>query len=280
MEKQTQSETQQNTQPDKSPNYVRSLATKIFSEPIARLRDLIAVKLLVRSGITPNMLTVAGTLFSIIGAGFLAIGAEQTWDQEKIPYPFYAALFFFLSSAMDMLDGALARLGNLKTNFGGILDSCLDRVSDMAIFGGLALAYARLGNQTFVFLCILATVNAVMISYIKARAECELPASTVGFWQRGERMAGILIASFAANINTLVWMMALLPAFSAAYRLYFCYKQTQDREFKIPAPKSPLQFWRYRRGAWPFVVPTATYILILMFVKLPAPDFLAKLFNP
>jgi CDP-diacylglycerol--glycerol-3-phosphate 3-phosphatidyltransferase len=279
MDNQPKPKTQPNTQPNK-PKYVRSLATMIFSEPIAWLRDLIAVRLLTKSGLTPNMLTLAGTLFSITGAWFLAIGAEQTWGQDKIPCPFYAALFFFLASAMDMLDGALARLGNLKTNFGGMLDSCLDRVSDMAIFGGIALAYVRLENQTFVLFCILAIINAIMISYIKARAECELPSGNAGFWQRGERMAGILIASFAANINTLVWMMAFLPAISAGYRFYFCYRQTLDRDYKIPAPTSPLQFWRYPRGAWPFVVPTGTYILILIFVKLPAPDFLAKIFNP
>ncbi len=263
----------------KSPKYVRSLATRVFAEPLAWARDQIASKWLAKSGITPNMLTVAGTIFTMIGGWFLAAGGEMNWGTGRIPYPFYAGIFFILACAMDMLDGALARLGNLHTQFGGILDSTLDRISDMAIFGGMALAYARIGNITFVTLSLVALSNAVMISYIKARAECELPSGTIGFWQRGERMVGILVASFAAHINTLAIMMAILPALSAGYRLYFCYKQAQDHNFKFPPPTNPLFFWRYPRGAWPFVVPAATYILTLAIVKLPSPDFLAWMFT-
>jgi phosphatidylglycerophosphate synthase len=226
------------------------------------------------------MLTVMGMVFTLIGSWFLATGAEETWAGPKIPNSFFAAVFFILACAMDMLDGALARVGNLHTVFGGILDSTLDRISDMAIFGSLAIAYARLGNITFVFLSLLALSHAVMISYIKARAECILPSGTIGFWQRGERMVGILTATFAGHANTLVWMMAIMPAMSMIYRLWFSYKQTLDPQFVPPKPTSVWQFWRYPRGAWPFVIPAGTYILFLAVVKLPAPDFLAKVFNP
>ncbi|MFA5865832.1 MAG: CDP-alcohol phosphatidyltransferase family protein [Phycisphaerae bacterium] len=259
--------------------YVRSPAAKIFAEPIAILRDIIA-RQLAKTGITPNVLTVLGTIFAIIGAYFLAIGGEQSWADGKIPCPFYAGIFFFLACAMDMLDGALARIGNLHTQFGGILDSILDRISDMAIFGGIALCYARIHNLTFTALALVALSNAVIISYIKARTECELPSGTIGFWQRGERMAAILIASFAAHINTLTWMMALLPALSAIYRLHFSYMQTKNPDYKPAPPTGTLTFWRYPRGAWPCVIPTAAYILTLVLIKLPAPDFLSHLFNP
>lgn len=258
-------------------NYVRSLATIIFAEPLAWARDRIARHVLIRIGVTPNVLTVLGTVFTCIGAWFLAVGGEQNWGTGRIPFPFYAACFFILASAMDMLDGALARIGNLRTTFGGILDSCLDRVSDMAIFGAIALMYARVGNLTFAALSLVALSNAVMISYIKARTECELPSGTIGFWQRGERMVGILSACFGAHINTLIWMMATLPALSAFWRLHYSYRQSLDRDYKPAPPTSPLVFWRYPRGAWPFVIPAGTYILILAFVKLPAPDFLAFL---
>ncbi len=261
-------------------NYVRTLAAIVFGESLAWARDLIASKILVRIGATPNMLTVLGTVFTLIGGYFLAIGGEMNWGGTKIPYPFYSGVFFFLACAMDMLDGALARVGNLHTQFGGILDSTLDRVSDMAIFGGIALCYARNGNLTYSALALIALSNAVMISYIKARAECELPSGTIGFWQRGERMVGILVSSFAAHINTLTLMMAILPALSAGYRLHFSYKQCMDPNYKPPAPTHPLLFWRYPRGAWPFVAAAATYILTLALVKLPAPDFLAKILNP
>jgi len=272
--------TNQQLQPcTKKQTYVRSLATRILSEPIAKLRDIIARRILFPAGITPNMLTVTGMIFTLIGAWFLASGAEQTWGCGKIPNSFYAAIFFILACAMDMLDGALARVGNLHTVFGGILDSSLDRISDMAIFGGLAIAYARINNITFVFLSLVALSNAVMISYIKARTECILPSGTIGFWQRGERMVGILTATFAAHANTLVWMMAIMPAMSMIYRLWFSYRQTLDVNFVPPKPTAVWQFWRYPRGAWPFVIPAGTYILFLAVVNLPAPDFLAKFFK-
>jgi CDP-diacylglycerol--glycerol-3-phosphate 3-phosphatidyltransferase len=254
--------------------YVRTLPAIVFGESLAWARDLIALRILFRIGITPNMLTVMGTVFTLLGGYFLAVGGEQNWGTGKTPYPFYAGVCFFFACAMDMLDGSLARVGNLHTQFGGLLDSTLDRISDMAIFGGIALCYARTGNITYTALALVALSNAVMISYIKARTECELPSGTIGFWQRGERMVGVLVSSFAAHINTLTLMMAILPAMSAAYRLHFSYKQCQDPTYKPPAPTSPLHFWRYPRGAWPFVATAATYILILAFVKLSAPDFL------
>jgi phosphatidylglycerophosphate synthase len=264
----------------KKRNYIRTLPAIIFGESLAWARDLISAKILVRIGATPNMLTVLGTIFTMCGGYCLAVGGEQHWGTGKYPYPFYAFVFFFFACAMDMLDGSLARVGNLHTQFGGILDSTLDRISDMSIFGGIALCYARQGNLTYTALALVALSNAVMISYIKARTECELPSGTIGFWQRGERMVGVLVASCAGHINTLTLMMAILPALSAGYRLHFSYKQCQDPNYKPPAARARWQFWRSPRGAWPFVATAATYILILAIVKLPAPDFLRRLLKP
>jgi phosphatidylglycerophosphate synthase len=264
----------ENEKTPKKRTYIRSLPAIIFGESLAWARDRIASRYLVRIGATPNMLTVLGTIFTLIGGYFLAIGGEQHWWTGKIPDSFYSGVFFILACAMDMLDGALAREGNLHTQFGGLLDSTLDRISDMAIFGGIALCYARTHNLTYTALALVAMSNAVIISYIKARTECELPSGTIGFWQRGERMVGVLVSSFAAHINTLTLMMAILPAMSAAYRLHFSYKQCQDPNYKPPVATHPLQFWRSPRGAWPFVATAGTYILILALVKLPAPDFL------
>ncbi len=256
-----------------------NLAVRVFAEPIVWARDKIA-DVLVRLDANPNVLTVLGTIFTLVAGFILARGAEEKWGLGKIPSSFWAGLWLIAASAMDMLDGAVARVGNKKTTFGGILDSSLDRVSDIAIFSGIAIAFARIGNLTFVFLSLAALCNAVMISYIKARAECEVGVGklSVGYWQRGERMVGILVACFFGHISTLVWMMAILPMLTAGRRLWFCYLITHNK----PLPKegvSPVLFWRFGRNSWPFAIVSAVYILILALVDLPAPDFLGDLFK-
>ena len=157
------------------------------------------------------------------------------------------------------------------------MDSSLDRISDIAIFGGISLAYARVGNLTFSLLALIALCNAVMISYIKARAECEqeIPkgAISTGFWQRGERMVGVLVACFSGHISTLVIMLATLPMLTALRRGYYSWLMSNGK----PLPKeggNPLLFWRHKRGTWPFVIIAAIYILILAFVDIPTFDIL------
>ena len=253
-----------------------NIAVRIFVIPIVKLRDYITLGL-IKTGITPNTLTITGAAFTIIGAYFLYTGAEKHWSSQAIPDSFYAAIFFLLASAMDMLDGNLARIGNCKSTFGGILDSSLDRISDIAIFSGIIIAYARIGNITFVLLSLIALCNAVMISYIKARAECEpeIPkgALSVGYWQRGERMVGIMIACFSAHISTLVLMLATLPALTALRRGYYSWLITNGKPLP-PEGGNPFLFWRHKRGSWPFVIISAIYILILALVNIPAFDFI------
>ncbi len=253
-----------------------NIAIRIFVIPITKLRDFITLSLL-KTGISPNVLTILGAIFSLIGAYFLYTGADERWADKGIPDSFYAGIFLILACAMDMLDGNLARMGNCKSVFGGILDSSLDRISDMAIFGGIAIAYARIGNFTFVLLSLIALCNAVMISYIKARAECEpeIPKGTlsVGYWQRGERMVAILISCFAGHITTLVLMLSTLSALTALRRGYYSWLIANGK----PLPKeggNPILFWRHRRGSWPFVIISAIYILTLAFVDIPTFDFL------
>jgi hypothetical protein len=111
--------------------------SRAIGSGFASARDSLA-RLLIGIGATPNRLTVAG-FFMTIGAGYcLARGASQ-----QLPYfstgagpvgwwPLWAAGFLILASAFDMLDGAVARLGNMSSRFGAILDSVVDRFSDMA----------------------------------------------------------------------------------------------------------------------------------------------------
>lgn len=259
-------------------------AELVFAYPLVVLRDLIARKL-PKLGITPNLLTILGTVFTLCAGWTLARGAEQDWSGSSIPASFWAGWWLILACAMDMLDGAVAKLNNMKTPFGGILDSTMDRISDIAIFGGISVAYGRLGNATFHILALIALTNGVLISYIKARAEPDVPDCGVGYWQRGERMVAVLVGCFSGHISTLIVMMAILPALTVLSRLRRCYRWQQGRGLSVsPLPTSSsgrlasLAFWRYGRGTWPHVAISVVYILALAFVSIAAVDPLARFF--
>jgi phosphatidylglycerophosphate synthase len=247
-----------------------SLAVKCFAMPVAILRDIIA-RGLGKIGITPNALTIAGTVFTLIAGCFLARGSGQSWLQEGVPASFWAGCWLFLACAMDMLDGAVARSNNMHTKFGGILDSTGDRISDIAIFGGICIGYD--GNATFQLLALVGLTNAVLTSYIKARAEHDIDSCSVGFWQRGERMAGVLAACFAGHIGTLVVMMALLPAFTVVARLRHCFVHTR-RETPAGVAAVPTHFWQPRRSNRAYVFACAVCILILVLVRVEPIDLL------
>src|SRR4029453_10889619 len=87
---------------------------------------------LARIGVTPNGLTICGFLLNAVAALLLAVGAF-------LP----GALMVLFAGAFDMLDGALARATNRKTDFGAFFDSTVDRYSEAVVFLGLQVAFLR-----------------------------------------------------------------------------------------------------------------------------------------
>lgn len=216
----------------------------------ASARDCLA-RLLIRVGATPDRLTVTGFVMTI-GAGYcLARGASQ-----QLPYfstgagpvgwwPLWAAGFLILASAFDMLDGAVARLGNMSSRFGAILDSVVDRFSDIAIFLGCALHFAWHGNLTYQLLAMLALCNAVLISYVKARAENIVPDCSAGYWLRGERVAAMLIACLCGHVPAVLWQQATLPVLTVWRRLTYAQQAATALATGRPAPpRGPVSGWR------------------------------------
>jgi len=177
-------------------------------------RDALARRLL-GLGVGPNALTITGLVFTAAAAICLAQGAGaeprtlagvgQSW------WRLWAGIFLLLCGAADMLDGALARLGGKMTKFGAFLDSVVDRYSDIMLFLGIVLYYARLENLTYQVLATVGMANALIISYAKARAEDFIPSCRVGYWERGERFAALTIATFAGGIPAVLWELAIFP---------------------------------------------------------------------
>ncbi|MDP6546616.1 MAG: CDP-alcohol phosphatidyltransferase family protein [Phycisphaerae bacterium] len=241
------------------------------------LRDAIA-RGLVKMGVTPNMLTLAGAAITA-GAGVCyALGAGRDYA-----FLVWGAVLLIVASACDMLDGAVARIGGKASVFGEFLDSTLDRFSDFAIYAGIAIGYASLGpaNITFVLLAMLSFFNSIMISYAKARAENLIESCPVGYWQRGERSAAVLIATFANNIPALLVQQATLPMLTVLRRIFYTKAVTEGKEPIVDPRKGgvwlKLHLWYWPRMSLPYDFVTGVNIAWLIFAPIETVDLLGGL---
>ena len=155
----------------------KSWVARYVSTPVARL--LLALH------VPPNALTLLG-LGVVIGAAYLIARGDLL----------AGGIVMLAGSAVDMLDGAVARLGNQSSRFGALLDSLADRLGEAALLCGLLLFYYDQAHRLGVFLSFSALVASFMVSYVRARAEgLGIPAD-VGFMGRPERIivlgAGLL----------------------------------------------------------------------------------------
>jgi CDP-diacylglycerol--glycerol-3-phosphate 3-phosphatidyltransferase len=241
-------------------------------------RDFVA-RGLIRVAVTPNMLTLLGVAFTLGAGACYALGGgagRLAWGLDARPgapnaYPFLAAWLLILASACDMLDGAVARIADKATRFGAFLDSTLDRLSDFAVYAGIGLYYARQSpaNLTFVLASMLAFFNAFMISYTKARAEDIIDSCRAGYWQRGERSAAILIATFSYNVPALLAQQALLPMLTVLRRMSHTWMVLNGRETVQDIHRAPwhirIRLWRWPRMTVPYDFVTAVNIAWLIF---------------
>jgi hypothetical protein len=81
----------------------------------------------------------------------------------------------------------------------------------MMIFSACAVHCAIDGNITYMTLSLAAMAHAVLTSYVKARAENLVPACSVGFWQRPERLGLLIVAALAGRLPAGLWILATLP---------------------------------------------------------------------
>ena len=140
---------------------------------------------LARIGVTPNVITVVGTI-GVVG------GALGLYPRGAL---FWGTVLITVFVLFDMLDGAVARVTGGGTTWGAFLDSTLDRVSDGAIFAGLILWLAGKGDDLpLAVLALYCLVSGALVSYAKARAEGLGLSCDVGIAERGERILVVLVA--------------------------------------------------------------------------------------
>ena len=254
----------------------------------ATARDAVA-RVLVACGVSPNMLTLAGMAVTAAAAVCYALGAGKPFAWSLRPaadanaYLLCAGALLIGASACDMLDGAVARIGHKASRFGAFLDSTLDRYSDFAVYAGIAVHYAwqSPANVTFVLGAMLAFFNAFMISYARARAEDLIDSCSVGYWQRGERSAAILIGTFAFNAPAMVLQQAILPALTVLRRITHTRTVLAGRPPQPTPPAGPwhmkIRLWRWRRMSIPYDVITALNIAWLILAPLTPYDPIRQL---
>ncbi len=255
---------------------------------VTAARDSLA-RGLARAGVSPNALSLTGMALMVAAGVLYAFGAGSRFAWSLVPfaeancYLLLAGIMLLLSSACDMLDGAVARVGGRKTRFGAFLDSTLDRYSDFAVYAGIAVYYAwqEPANVTFVLLAMMAFMNSFMISYTRARAEDLIESCSVGYWQRGERSAAILIGTFAYNVPALLLQQAMLPALTVLRRIFHTRAVLAGRPPAIDPRQGGLwvkiRLWRWPRMTVPYDMVTGTHIAWLLLARIDAADVLRAL---
>lgn len=196
----------------------RHLLEERFTAPV--------ISVMVRTGITPNALTVTGFLVSVV-AGAVIAGE----------YLILGAGLMLFAGIFDMLDGSLARAKGQTTKFGGILDSTLDRLAEAAILMGLLILYLDKDSTWEPVLIYLTLVSSVSVSYVRARAEGVGLKCEVGIFTRAERVIVLAIGIFIthwideAMIVTLS-ILAALASVTVLQRLIHVQQEAKKEDYK------------------------------------------------
>lgn len=181
---------------------------------VGRLFDPL-VNVLLRAGVSPDAVTLTGTLGVVAAASWF-------FPRGDFLVGAFVISFFVLT---DTIDGALARKKGITGPFGGWLDSTCDRVADGAIFGAIAVYYARQGDDTLLTVSLFVLVASLVVSYEKARAEGLGLTCNVGIAERPERLIIILVATgfvgFGVPAELLegsMWLLAVLLSVTVVQR--------------------------------------------------------------
>jgi len=168
-----------------------------------------------RAGFTPNSVTGVGFLLTLVASLLYSTGLGSVWLISG------AVLVLLVGAYFDAVDGAMARRYHQISKMGGILDSVLDRVGEIALYAGLAV-----GNLVPGWLSLWALSASLMVSYVRARVDVEgVKLKGVGLAERPERLLILLISTILATLDTLalefgIVLVAVLSTVTVVERLY------------------------------------------------------------
>ena len=184
--------------------------------------------------ISPNVLTFLGLVINIIAAVLFGYANSQNYSRMFL----YAGLVIIGAGIFDMVDGRVARATNKVTTFGGFFDSVIDRYSDVALFFGLLVYYARANRFFYLVLVAVVMVSSVMVSYTRARAESLIGSCKVGFMERPERIVLVIIGALFARWGAMapvLWVLAVLSTITVIHRIIYTAQQTRILDERLAA---------------------------------------------
>jgi len=188
-----------------------------------------------KTGISPNWLTFIGLIINILAA--VLFGFAKGDDHWRMFL--YAGLVIIGAGIFDMVDGRVARATGQVTIFGAFFDSVIDRYSDVALFFGLLVYYARANRFFYVVLVAIVMVSSVMVSYTRARAESLIPQCKAGFMERPERIVLVIIGGLFEKWGAMapvLWVLAVISTITVIHRIRFTYEQTTAMQDKLKKP--------------------------------------------
>ena len=160
----------------------REMLSTFVEQPVAGV--------LAKLGVSPNMVTLAGLVGAAISAWLISEG--MLW---------VGGVVMLFAGILDLFDGALARSTGRDSPFGALLDSVVDRVSEIVVLLGLLIYYARGDSLEGTVLVYLAVGGSVMVSYLRARSEGLGIDCKVGIMTRPERVAALGIGSDCGSLG-------------------------------------------------------------------------------
>lgn len=180
---------------------------------MTRYLDMIG-RLIAAVGITPTAMTILGLTVVIggaivVGAGDLVLGG---W-------------LIAAGSLLDGLDGAVARVTNRVSARGAFLDAASDRIGEIGAFAGLA--FAMEGRARILLLIVLSTGGAILVPYMRAKAEAEGQEGRGGLMGRTERLILFCAGLVLGFVEVMLWLFVVLVWFTVLYRFVRTYRSIQ-----------------------------------------------------
>jgi CDP-diacylglycerol--glycerol-3-phosphate 3-phosphatidyltransferase len=175
------------------------------------------VNLFIRLGISPDAITVVGTVG--VSAGALVFFPQgMLWQGVLV-----ITAFIF----SDLIDGAMARKLGRASSFGAFLDSTLDRVADAALFGGMALFFAwHAEDEMYLAVTLVCLVMGSVVSYARAKGEQLGYDAKTGLAERPDRLVGLLVPAFFGDLldvpelyQVSLWLIAVLSTVTVVQRI-------------------------------------------------------------
>ncbi len=205
--------------------YARGLFAAIF-RPIALF--------LVRRGVSPDTVTIVGTLGVMAGSLVFYPLGQLFWGTVLI------TVFVF----SDIVDGLMARQLNRKGPWGAFLDSFLDRVGDSSVFVGIVIWFFTGGaNPAIAVSALICLVLSSLVSYSTARAEGLGLTANVGIAERSERLVVVLVATGLVGLGIPDWVLLAVLLLLAVASLVTVFQRVftiRRQAFEIADTEPPL----------------------------------------